>query len=886
MFLSLKTKAVLYTVILSFSFQSVSYSRDKNDEKIPTRITPVLYLLFLGTISIMNLKRKDAVEMSGFKPNDKINQMMKLKNLLSLVRRLYGEKKEWDINEQGPINNFEQYVHATDPVRTIEASTVEDEIRQIEELVFKPDFKPAFSIPIKGKDYRKFFSDDRILNWAQIFDAEQNSLLIDAISDTSHEDNSFVHSMALSMINAFLGFIKNPRGYSIAAHYAAEQLEGYDIENTLLDLKTKPPEKERTYLDKTHKHLEKRRGEAVKTLKTTANIADHISSISDWDKHITKYLVVLDEMETPALISAFKGLERQINQIVYEGLESIGTQVIDNPGKNLKRTIPGKVGKILKSLLDQYMHLIPSPVVKDIMMDLIRNFPQATQEDLFGIVVRHFGPILLNILQTQAHLKSIGELAKVFENTQDKGLEIPIKQAYEIIKNDPNQFHTQIANFGQKGSLTPLGCGKLYCVYSAVHIDGTEVILRVRKPNIEQLLDAELQLLDRMAPQLAELMVLDDGSDTGYSAPVHRVRRLIHIQYRNLKKELNLPQTEENQKLAALRYTRSYERTIARGKVRIKFDVPETYPVKEKSEVMMQKKVTKKDQQQWITDNPDVAKEALSLLYNDFLQEALFRPLRQNFKMSGYVSDPNEVEQKRLTKSFIHRDFHGGNILQDGPSIGPDGMEEYTLHLIDYGLVTELDENQQKNIALLVFGATYNHAGFISEALWNLQEGKKASEGMYKNISSGKTEKNKSWGDVLSFVKSRIRQLSESGEHWSASQWIEFMWFKEFMDFPDSLIGIEHAMRALTSTYYKFGNTDEDMEKILKTVAKEQGSLFFYNARKQSSWSRTLNDWPSFYSKVTTEFMGSCAVSFIKYVAPGAVNTKKPNSGFTRLNSQ
>lgn len=215
----------------------------------------------------------------------------------------------------------------------------------------------------------------------------------------------------------------------------------------------------------------------------------------------------------------------------------------------------------------------------------------------------------------------------------------------------------------------PIGTASIGVVYRAKLLDGTGVVLKVRRPNIEKEIQTDFGILKFLALQTERV-----SSEIKYLG----VSRIIHDFTISLQTELNF-------NIEALNAKR-FAKNLAAHDVKNVYVVPEIYQ--------------------------EYCSEALLVM-----QEMKGIPFSNTEKIIPVMKDVQEnllygVElfmKTFLKDGFFHADLHGGNFFYlDNGQIG----------LIDFGLMGSLGTRSRKNFIAIIYAlVTYNYENLIYEFL-------------------------------------------------------------------------------------------------------------------------------------------------------------------------
>jgi len=179
---------------------------------------------------------------------------------------------------------------------------------------------------------------------------------------------------------------------------------------------------------------------------------------------------------------------KRISRICYTALRYRLDEMIDNVDET--HHIPGILGSVLRY---SPLHLLPQP--KDSLARRLR------------LAIESLGPVFIKfgqILSTRRDLLP-EDYAIELAMLQDKVPPFPSDQAMQLVEQSLGQKLTEVfANFDEE----PLASASVAQVHSATLLDGTEVVVKIIRPEIEKIIQQDLKLLLTLARN-AERLSLD-----------------------------------------------------------------------------------------------------------------------------------------------------------------------------------------------------------------------------------------------------------------------------------------------------------------------------------------------------------------------------------------
>lgn len=514
-----------------------------------------------------------------------------------------------------------------------------------------------------------------------------------------------------------------------------------------------------------------------------ADALEAYQRLAESESRVVDFLDQLEHMQTADQARVLAAFHRQLHDVVLPQIYRIGTAAADSPELRALAEQDPRVHGIIKVFFDEYLQLLPSDVVKDIILDLMRAPLETTDYQSLSIVLTHLPPMAQQFFQTVSKKAGLGSFAKMFKKIRDDSWEVPLDQIQRIIGEDVNKYPLKNIRLSGKA-------GKLFQMVYADYDNGdgttSPVAVRVLKPGVEKLLDAERVVLRRLAAQLAGALQAKNGRGPSK----RRLEELIEMIYSNLRQELRIDVTVQNQNDAAERLKREVDINIPPfGKTKLNIYVPRAYPALPESQVMVMELVEDVPSREILEQYyPTLPKEFMDALVQLTSEELLVTPMQAALNPKAFTNRPGAQD------GFMHGDLHSGNFLLRVPRTRT-AVPTYSAALIDFGLVSRVNPDQVREIVQLCVGASYNSVPFITEALWNLRDADAMGD-------SDERQVRRAHDRLISLVKDEVAELNRAGKFRSASEWVTLVW--EDLDeipLPSWLISLEQGFQALHSSY-------------------------------------------------------------------------------------
>ena len=288
----------------------------------------------------------------------------------------------------------------------------------------------------------------------------------------------------------------------------------------------------------------------------------------------------------------------------------------------------------------------------------------------FRMAFEELGPTFVKlgqILSTRVDIFD-AEWIEEFEKLQSNVAPIPVASIDELIES---YLGRPMGEVFRSFDSVPVGSASIAQVHKAVLSDGETVAVKIKRPDIEPVIQADLRILTHLA-----------GLIESEIPEVRRYQPVQMVQYfaRSLAKETDLS--------VELRYMQRFGQTFdSDPSVRI----PRVYPDISNRQILVQEHIG-------------------DTLLKDIRIETLDAPMRT--QLAARITDP--LFTMILQQGFFHADPHPGNIF-----IGSDGR----ITLIDFGLVGHLSSTRRREIVDLINALTRKDQFTMQYVLSNWAQG-------------------------------------------------------------------------------------------------------------------------------------------------------------------
>ena len=288
----------------------------------------------------------------------------------------------------------------------------------------------------------------------------------------------------------------------------------------------------------------------------------------------------------------------------------------------------------------------------------------------FRMAFEELGPTFVKlgqILSTRVDIFD-AEWIEEFEKLQSNVAPIPVASIDELIES---YLGRPMGEVFRSFDSVPVGSASIAQVHKAVLSDGETVAVKIKRPDIEPIIQADLRILTHLA-----------GLIESEIPEVRRYQPVQMVQYfaRSLAKETDLS--------VELRYMQRFGQTFdSAPSVRI----PRVYPDISNRQILVQEHIG-------------------DTLLKDIRIETLDAPMRT--QLAARITDT--LFTMILQQGFFHADPHPGNIF-----IGSDGR----ITLIDFGLVGHLSSTRRREIVDLINALTRKDQFTMQYVLSNWAQG-------------------------------------------------------------------------------------------------------------------------------------------------------------------
>ncbi|MBT7608560.1 MAG: hypothetical protein HN576_02310 [Bacteriovoracaceae bacterium] len=338
------------------------------------------------------------------------------------------------------------------------------------------------------------------------------------------------------------------------------------------------------------------------------------------------------------------------------------------------------VGVFAKHGFDEFVSLglssnMPGFVLPKSQVRIKEELESKLENDLQGsigyrlrLVFQDLGPAFIKFGQMLSSREDLFDQSFINEMKilRDKVKPIFFSEIREKVEKDLGK---KIEDVFREIDETPLGTASIGVVYKAILVDGSDVVLKVKRPNIDKMIETDFRILTFLAEKIES--VSEEIKFLGVS-------RIIHDFGLSLQNELNFNSEALNCERLKKNLTRHDKENI--------FYLPEIYREYTTEDVLVMER---------LKGVPFSNQKAIELHI-----ESLKPKLEKGVKL---------FLKTFLKDGYFHADLHGGNFFY---------LDDGNIGIIDFGLMGSLGKKGRKSFIAIIYSMiTFNYENLVFEFL-------------------------------------------------------------------------------------------------------------------------------------------------------------------------
>lgn len=439
---------------------------------------------------------------------------------------------------------------------------------------------------------------------------------------------------------------------------------------------------------------------------------------------------------------SFKNIEKKSR----EKISALSAEVMKGFGDSNR----GHVA-LISRLLKSYFGALPTARKLEILYKVAQlSFPMQL-EDVFLTMVRYAGPQFQKLMQLVGRKKGIPlQFQRVFQKLENQGARVPWWKVRKFLEADGVYREFAYVNHD------PLGVGTMAQTHIA-ELQGKQILIRILKPNIGELLQMDFEVLSKLAIEIDE-----DSEMKKFKLP--SLARLVSDAHLSVKEELVIDQTIYNQLEAGQVYPAIRLMSFDQQKNYYDVRVPNVYKIHPRSQVMIQS----------LVKGHKPTEEFVQYLS---LYPSLYKIVAENIALQW-------VEQAFFKSGYFHADLHQGNLLAQ---VTDDSVHVYFL---DFGMVGRLNQKLRESALLLAIGVRIKKPQLIAKHFLHLDKERRSAqfEGAFLEKVIGRVQDLKR----MSSVKRADEETLERWTAWALDQGLNLNY--EFLKLNRGIIAINDLL--------------------------------------------------------------------------------------------
>lgn len=457
-------------------------------------------------------------------------------------------------------------------------------------------------------------------------------------------------------------------------------------------------------------------------------------------------------------------------------------------GKGISKTIRnvGRLQEIARVFarhgFDEFIggnvtNLIPNfvlPTSKKKLSEELQNKSEKDWNQVVGYRLRkcfeELGPAFIKFGQLLSSREDIFHPSFIDEMKmlRDQVKPVLLKEALPAIEKSLGKKYTEVF---KEINPNAIGTASIGVVYQATLLDGTPVVIKVRRPGIEKEIETDFSILLFLAHQAEKV-----SADLRYLG----LSRVLSDFATTLQRELNF----NVEALNAERLKKNLERHDEKGM----FYIPKVFKEYSSEDVLVMER---------LMGTPFSQTEKI-LAHKEDLIPKMEYGIQLFFKTF-------------LKDGFFHADLHGGNFFY---------LEDGRIGLIDFGLMGSLSKTARHHFVAIIYALiTYNYENLVYEFLDVAEfDGVPDVEGLIRDVREslnpfvGLTVKQTNFGELLNVTINTLKKHQI---------YLPREWYIIFR----ALITLDGVGKSLGIDFNIFGILEESMDEVLESTLNKDEIL-------------------------------------------------------------
>lgn len=375
------------------------------------------------------------------------------------------------------------------------------------------------------------------------------------------------------------------------------------------------------------------------------------------DLPLHQRLKLLENVPDEVFFELSEKINHGINNIKFSDAPAV--KILLDPEKGIDlSTAPVKFAEFFKILMEKYPDKFSLEVKRKIFLALLKLPKETTEVEKLSVVLQHTGPVMQKLFQLFGKNVKSPLVAEVMERLKSDIVPFPSEKAKEIIERS---YGLTIDELFSQFNDRPIAAASVGQVHLAkLKYDDMEVVVKIRRPGIEEKAKRELLIMEELAP--------NEG-----------IRKIVKHLRDTIEEELDFRIESKNLKKGK----------VYRQKKRGIYAVNEIKALPAKKEVLIMERAEGKNFNKFTTKSEVVKKLKGAANLLEFW-------LKETFLYGG----------------FFHADLHSGNIFFKTTGRWPGHL----LTLIDFGSVEKLTFQEKKALINLSLGAIFQSPQTVLES--------------------------------------------------------------------------------------------------------------------------------------------------------------------------